>query len=124
MLENMKVMGALAGLMKNKDGLAEASRRVREKMDATRVTGTAGGGAAVAVVTGSMRVVSVELSPALVMGMAGDAKTHELAGGLIAEAVNSAMKQAQQQLQEAVRVEAKALGLEGMLPELSKMMGA
>ncbi|CAG1006123.1 Nucleoid-associated protein [Phycisphaerales bacterium] len=124
MLENMKMMGALAGLMKNKEGLQEASRRVREKMESTRVTGEAGGGAAIAVVTGSMRVVSVELSPALVTGMAGDPKTHELAAGLIADAVNSALGRAQQRLQEAVRVEARALGLEGMLPELSKMMGA
>lgn len=116
MFDSMKNLGALAGLMKNQDKLKAAGERVRTKMEATRVTGEAGAGAARAVVTGTLRVVSVELAPALVVGMAADAKTHELASSLIAEAVNNALAQAQMKMKEAIDVEAKDLGLEGLIP--------
>jgi DNA-binding protein YbaB len=122
MFDNVRMLSSLAGLMKNKDGLKQAGERVRAKMEATRVTGVAGGGAARATVTGTMRVLEVELSPALVMGMAGDPKTHQLAGSLIAEAVNAGIKEAQAKMQQAVSEEAKALGLPEM-PELAGMFG-
>jgi DNA-binding protein YbaB len=122
MFDNVRMLTSLAGLMKNKDGLKQAGERIKAKMEATRVTGVAGGGAARAVATGSMKILEVELSPALVMGMAGDPKTHQLAGTLIAEAVNMAIREAQGKLQQAVSEEAKALGLPDM-PELSGMFG-
>lgn len=116
MFDSMKNLGALAGLMKNQDKIKSAGERVRAKMEATRVTGEAGAGAARAIVTGTLKVVSVELAPALVMGMASDAKTHELASSLIAEAVNNALTQAQLKMKEAIDVEAKDLGIDGLIP--------
>lgn len=124
MLDNMKMLGALAGLMKNKDKLREAGERIRAKMEATRVTGEAGGGAARATVSGTMKVIDVTLTPALVRGMAGDTQTHELASGLIAEAVNNGLREAQVRLKAAIDEESKALGLEGVIPDLAKMLGA
>lgn len=123
MLDNMRMMASLAGLMKDKSRVQDAARRVREKMESTRVTGEAGGGAARAVVTGSMRVVSVELSPALLVGMATDNTTRDLASGLIAEAVNAGLTQARARLNEAIEAEAKELGLEGVVPDLVRFMG-
>lgn len=123
MLDNMRMMASMAGLMKNKENLAEAGRTIRAKMEATRVIGEAGGGAARAVVTGTMRVERVELSPALLMGMATDDKTRELGSGLIAEAVNAGLVQARARLSEAIEAEAKGLGLEGVVPDLAKFMG-
>ena len=111
MFDKLKAMGALAGLMKNREGLKSAGDRVKAKMEQTRCTGEAGGGAARAVVTGKMEVLEIQLTPALVSGMAADEKTRELAGSLIAQAVNDALRQAQQRLHEAVRAEAEALGL-------------
>ncbi len=124
MFDKLKTMGALAGLMKNREGLKQAGDRVKTKMESTRCTGQAGGGAARAVVTGKMQVLEVELSPALVNGMAADDKTRALAGNLIAEAVNDALRQAQQRLHEAVKAEAQALGLGdiGDLEGLADMM--
>lgn len=124
MFDNLKAMSALAGLMKNKDQLKAAGERVRTKMESTRVTAEAGGGAARVTVNGKMRVLDVELSPALVMGMAADNKTHQLAGSLIAEAVNNAIANAQLKMKEAMDAEAKELGLEGVLPDLGKMLGS
>jgi len=123
MFDNMKMMSALAGLMKNKDKVKEAGERVKLKMEETRVTGEAGGGAARATVTGTMRVVEVELSPALVLGMAADDKTRGLAGSLIAEAVNDGIRQAQARMKIAVDEEAKALGFEGGMPDLPGLLG-
>lgn len=121
MLDKIKAMGAMAALMKNQDALKDAAQRVREKLDATRVTGEAGAGAARAIVTGSMRVVSVELTPGLISGMALDERTRELASSLIADAVNDALRQAQGKLREAIQLEARALGLEDMVPDMSAL---
>lgn len=123
MFDKLKAMSAIGNLMKNQDKLKEAGARVRARMSETRIIGEAGGGAARATMTGTMRVVEVQLSPALVAGMAADARTHELAGSLIAEAVNNAIAGAQQRIKEAVDREAKEMGLEGFLPELGGALG-
>lgn len=122
MFDKLKAMGAVAGLMKNQDEIKLAAGRVRDKMEKTTVTGEAGSGAARATVTGTLKVVSVELSPALVGGMNADERTRQLASSLIADAVNDAMKQAQVKIKEAIDAETKALGLEGLLPDLSSFL--
>jgi DNA-binding protein YbaB len=116
MFDNMKTMAALAGLMKNKDKLKAAGERIKSKAEALRITADAGSGAARATVNGAMKVLSVELSPALVLGMAAEDKTRTLAASLIADAVNEALKQAQGRMKEAIDIEAKELGFEGGLP--------
>jgi DNA-binding protein YbaB len=116
MFDNMKTMAALAGLLKNKDKLKAAGERIKSKAEALRITADAGSGAARATVNGAMKVLSVELSPALVLGMAAEDKTRTLAAALIADAVNEALKQAQGRMKEAIDIEAKELGFEGGLP--------
>ena len=124
MFDNMKMMGALAGLMKNKDKLREAGQRIKDKAEATRVTGEAGMGAVRVVVSGSLKVLSVELTPGLVVGMNADDKTRGLAGQRIAEATNDGLQKAQLKLKEAIDIEAKALGFEGGLPSgISGLLG-
>lgn len=122
MFDNMKSLGALAGLMKNKDKLREAGDRVRAKMENTKVIGEAGSGAARAIATGTMRILEVELAPGLITGMAADEKTRLLASGLIAEAVNEALRRAQLAMKEAMEEEARALGLDGV-PGLENLLG-
>ncbi len=122
MFDKLKAMGAVTSLLKNQDALRDAAARVRATLEQAVVTGQAGSGAARATVTGTMRVQSVELSPALAGGMAGDDRTRRLASSLIADAVNDALAQAQVLLKNSIDAEAKALGLEGMLPDLSQLM--
>lgn len=122
MFDNLKSLGALAGLMKNKEKLREAGDRVRAKMEATKVIGEAGSGAARAVATGTMRILEVELASGLIMGMAADEQTRLLASGLIAEAVNEALRRAQLAMKEAMEEEARALGLDGV-PGLENLLG-
>lgn len=114
MFDKLKAMSAIAGLMKNQDKIKDSLAKVKEQMGVVRIDGQAGGGAARATVNGQMRVLSVELSPALLAGMAADDRTRELAAGLIAEAVNDALSQARSKLAEAIEKESRELGI----PEL------
>ncbi|MDX2132177.1 MAG: YbaB/EbfC family nucleoid-associated protein [Planctomycetota bacterium] len=124
MFDNVRMLGAISGLMKNKEKIAEATQRVRATLEAARLTGEAGAGAARAEVTGTMRVLRVELSPALVQGMAADEKTRALASSLVADAVNDAIRKAQERMRAEIDAEAKALGLEGLLGgQLGDMLG-
>lgn len=118
MLDKFKSMSALAGLMANQDKIKDAAAKLREQMERTRVSGEAGGGACRAVVTGTMRVMSVELSPGLLAGMHADERTRELAASLIADAVNAGLKEAQARLKAAIDAHAKELGLPGGMPDL------
>lgn len=111
MFDKMKAMGAMAGLLKNQDKLKESFAKVQEQMSRTSVTGQAGGGAVRVTASGQMKILGVELSPALVAGMAADDKTRALAGSLITDAANEALKMAQEKLKDAIDRESRALGL-------------
>jgi DNA-binding protein YbaB len=124
MLDNLKAMQAVAGLMKNKDKLKEAGERIKSKTDALRVTGQAGGGACRATVNGRMKLLDLTLDPALLAGMSVDEKTRELATGLIRDAVNDAQEKAQEQVKEIIAREAEALGIPGLSDQLSGLIGA
>ena len=119
MFDKLKAMGAIAGLMGKKGEIQAAMERVKEKMARTQVTGSGGGGAVKAVVSGQLKVVSIEMSAGLCAGISMDDKTRSLAGNLIAEAVNDGMTQAQAALKEAISAEAQALGL----PDLGSLGG-
>lgn len=114
MFDKLKAMGALGSLMKNQDKLKESFAQVQEQMARTEVSGQAGGGAVRVTANGQLKVLRVELSPALVSGMAADEKTRTLAGTLLVEATNDALKQAQDRLKDALEREATALGLPGL----------
>lgn len=125
MLDQIKMLSALSGVMKNKDKLAGAADRVKDRLASVRCHGEAGGGAVKVTVSGKMEVLSVQIAPALANGMATDNATRERAGGLIAEATNIAIAQAQQSLKDSIEREAKELGLEGIpdIAGLGKMLG-
>jgi DNA-binding protein YbaB len=123
MFDQLKSLGAIAGLLKNKEKLREAADRVKAKMEATRVIGEAGAGAARVVVSGTMKVLEVELAPGLIQGMNADPRTRALAGTLIAEATNEGLRRAQFAMKEAVEEESRALGIEG-LPGLENLLGS
>lgn len=121
MLESLKALGALAGLMKDKERLARAGESLRESLRAVRVEGEAGGGAARVVANGEMEVVEVELSPALAAAAAsGDAG---LAGRLVAEAANAALARAKEEARKALTQQAADLGLADAAGPLMGLLG-
>ena len=110
-------MGTLANLARNKERLREVAQRVAKRLDAARVMGEAGSGAVRVTANGQLRIVLVEISPALVT--ATDASHKELAEGLIAEATNRALAQARLAARDIINDEAQGLGL----PELPEDLG-
>ena len=123
MFENLRAMGAVADLLKNKDKIKAAVERVQAKGGQIRVEGEAGNGAARATVDGLGKVLSVDLMPALVMGMAADERTRGLAGDLIAQAVNDANARSRAAMRVEIEKELREMGLEGMADDVVKMMG-
>ncbi len=108
------MMGALAGLMKDRDRLQEVGQRVKANLEAARVLGEAGGGAVRVTASGLARVIDVELDPSMVATLGADDESQRLAESLIAEATNDALKLAQMLMQKEAAAAAEELGL----PEL------
>lgn len=121
MFDQFKAMGAIAGFMKDKDRLADAADRVKERLERTEVTGQAGGGAVRAVVTATARVVSVHVEPALAVGF-GDDIGRAMAEELIAEAINDGMARAREAARVIIEDEAREMGLGDLLPNLNGLL--
>lgn len=122
MLDQLKAMGAVANLLKNQDKLKASIEQVKQDMAKTEVTAKSSNGAVTARVNGQMKVLSVEISPAMATSMASDPKARDAAPKLIAEAVNNAMTQAQEKLQAAIQKRTRELGLPD-LPGLGNLLG-
>lgn len=124
MLEQMRALGALTSLMKDRQRLADAADRVRQRLEAARVQGQAGQGAVQVTVTGTLRVVEVRIEPAVGSAFSADPQSKALAEGFIAQATNEAMAKAQQLAKDTLAQEAKALGLpEELAGQLSGSLG-
>ena len=121
MLDQFKAMGAIAGLLKDKEKVKAASDRVRTKLEATRVEGSAGGGAVRATVTGTAKVLSVSIDPSIGAGFASD-ENRSLAESLVAEAVNDGLTKAREAAQAIVEAEAQEMGLADMIPGLRNFL--
>jgi len=118
MFDKFKTMGALAGLMQNREALREAGERIREALSATVVTGESGGGAVRVEMACDMRVRRVELPAG---GMA-DEGSRGMLESLVAEAMNDAIRRAREAMERVIAEEANGLGLPpelgGQLSEL------
>lgn len=121
MFDQFKMIGAIASLMKEQGRLGAIAARVRDRLDALEVAGEAGGGAVRAIVNGSGRVLSIEVEEALGAGF-GHAESHALAEELIVEAVNAALKRAQDAARKIIEGEARELGLDDLLPGLEGLI--
>lgn len=116
----MKAMGAVAGLLKDKERLRQMTEQFKDKMERTRVTGAAGGGAVRVTISGKLRVTDVEVTPALLGGAASDAGRVALQN-LILEATNDALERVQVLIQEEAARRARELGLPDM-PGLGNLL--
>lgn len=121
MFDQFKAIGAIASLMKEKDRLGSTVARVRARLDGLEVAGEAGGGAVRAIANGSGRVLSIEIEASVGAGF-GHAESHALAEELIAEAVNAALKRAQDEARKILEREARELGLDELLPGLEGLI--
>lgn len=122
MFDKLKAMGSIAALLKDKDRLRAAAERIKEATARARATGQAGAGAVRVTASGHLRVLEIELAPALVAGMAADDATRRLAGSFIADAVNDALANAQALAQQELRKEARELGLDDLPLDLGGLL--
>lgn len=112
MLDQFKAMGAVAGLLKDKERLREIADAFKAKLERIRVEGESGGGAVRVTVSGQMRVTNVHLDPALIAGLRADeGNGREMAQALIEEATNDALAKAQMLVQQEAQRQAEELGL-------------
>ena len=109
MFESFKAAGALANLMRNKEAVQEAVKRVQDGLEAKRIMSDAGGGAVKVTMNGRMKVLDIAIEPS--MFKASDPASLKMAGQLIAEAVNSAITSAQQIVAKEIAREAETMGL-------------
>jgi DNA-binding protein YbaB len=121
MFDKFKAMGAVASILRDKEKLKATTERVKQVSETVRATGDAGGGVVRVTVNGQMKLVSVEIAPALVSGMVADDRTRSLAGNLICEASDKAMATAREKMTEVIRREARDLGLPDDPEALSRM---
>lgn len=119
---NFKSMGAIAGLLQNKDRLIEAAQRVRRGLDDNPPIGESGGGAVRVTINGSLKVQSVQLSPGLTAGLGADAASADQASALIAEAVNDGLDKAKARMADALQREAKDMGIDDLPFDLTKLL--
>ena len=110
MFDKLKAMGAVASLLRDKDKLKATTERVKQVSESVRASGEAGGGVVRVTVNGQMKLVGVEIGPALAAGMAADDRTRELAGNLICQAADEAMRAARDKMTEIIRREARGVG--------------
>jgi DNA-binding protein YbaB len=122
MFDQLKMMGAVAGLLKNRDQIKAAGDRIQERLEAMQLRGASEGDLVRVVVSGKMNVSSVQIAPALAMGMGKSDKDRALGEQLIAEAVNAALSQAQQAVAEVIDEEGSSLGLPGLGEQLRQIL--
>ena len=121
---DFKMMGKLASLLGRKEQIAQAAERIKNRLEILRVEGSAGGGAVRAKVSGKLRVESISIDAAVGSGIAAGGKAKQDAEELIADAVNDAQQRAQAEAAEMIQKELKELGLDDMVPDLSRKLGS
>jgi DNA-binding YbaB/EbfC family protein len=119
---DMKSMGKVAALLKNKDKIKQAAEDTKAHLEALRVEGEAGGGAVRVTVSGAMRVESVRIDPAVATGLAGSPDDRAMAEALVTHATNDALARAQEAAKQAIERTAQDLGL-GDLGDLGDLGG-
>lgn len=123
MLDKLKAVGAIAGLLKDREKMQQAAERVRAVSETVRAVGEAGGGAVRVTVNGQMKLLSVEFSPAISRHMGMDGTVQDQAGRLVCEASERAMAVARERMSEVIRKEVRDLGLPEDFEGLARLLG-
>ncbi|MHC4946661.1 MAG: YbaB/EbfC family nucleoid-associated protein [Planctomycetota bacterium] len=113
MLDGLKGMGAMAGLLKDLPRLKAQMEQVKERLGDVTVQAETGGGAVRVVADGHGRVRGVEIDAALMAGLVGPDGDDDrvLAQELIVGAVNAALDRAREAARAEIASAAGELGL-------------
>ncbi|MCA9292340.1 MAG: YbaB/EbfC family nucleoid-associated protein [Phycisphaerales bacterium] len=116
MLDQMKAMGALAGLLRDKDKIQRMGDQFKAKLAQMRITGVAGGSQVRVTISGNMQVSEVFIDPDAV------AQGTDALQDLVREATNDALQRAQAVIAEETQKMSQELGLPAM-PGIEKLLG-
>jgi DNA-binding YbaB/EbfC family protein len=113
MLDNLKSMASVAGLLKDLPKIKERMSALKDQLSGQTVTGETGGGAVRVTATGLMRIVSIEVDPAMLAGLveSTDPQDKAMAEDLITGAVNNALQNARELAEKEAAAAASELGL-------------
>jgi len=113
MLDNLKSMANVAGLLKDLPKIKQRMVALRDQLGRETVTGETGGGAVRVTATGLLRVVSIEVDRAMLAGLldATDPQDKAIAENLITGAVNTALQKARELAEKEAAAAAAELGL-------------
>ncbi len=113
MLDNLKSMASLGGLLKDLPKIKARMAALKEQLGRQTVTGETGGGAVRVTATGLLRVVSIEVDPAMLSGLVDstDPQDKAMAEDLITGAVNTALQKARELAEKEAGAAASELGL-------------
>ncbi len=113
MLDNLKSIASLGGLLKDLPKIKQRMAALKDNLGRQTVTGETGGGAVRVTATGLLRIVSIEVDPALLAGLVDstDPQDKAMAQDLIAGAVNMALQKARELAEKEAAVVAGELGL-------------
>ncbi|MHC4910326.1 MAG: YbaB/EbfC family nucleoid-associated protein [Planctomycetota bacterium] len=125
MFDGLRGMAGFAGLMKDLPRLRERMEMVKVELGRERVTAETGGGAVRATADGMMRVISVEIEPALLAGLVEieDADDRALGQDLITGAVNQALERSREVAQRVVSEAAADLGIPMPDIDMTRLLG-
>jgi DNA-binding YbaB/EbfC family protein len=113
MFENLKGMAGIAGLLKDLPRIKQKMEAVKQQLAGMTVDAETGGGAVRATANGVLKIVSVDVDPALLSGLVdpGHDEDRAIAEDLIAGAVNSALQKARELAEREMAAAAGELGL-------------
>ena len=113
MIDSLKNMAGLAGLMKDLPKIKAKMAEVREQLGELIVEAETGGGAVRAKANGLLRVVAVDVDQALLSGLVDSANPDDraMAQDLIMGAVNAALTKAREAAEQQMAEAAGEMGL-------------
>ena len=113
MFGNLKNLAGLAGVMKDLPRIKARFEEIKRELETKTVTAESGGGAVRATASGSLRLVSIDIEPALLRGLVemDDPEDRKLASDLITAAVNAAMTKARELAERELGNAANELGI-------------
>ena len=112
MLNNLKSMAGLAGLLKDLPKIKARIAQLKERLAERTVTAEAGEGAVRVTATGLLRVASIDVDNALLSGLTAATPDQKvMAEDLIADAVNNALQAAREMAEREAAAVADELGL-------------
>ena len=113
MFDAFKGMAGLAGIMKDLPRLKAQMDEVKARLETMTTDAETGGGAVRVTASGTMKVVSIKVDPAMMSGLvdATDPADRAMAEELIAGAVNAALDKAREMAQTELAAAAQEMGL-------------